>query len=113
MQRGDLYEATLDPVEGSEQGGRRPVLIVSRDSITRNSPVVIVIPASKLENHTKIYPSQLVMKAGHAGLIRDSVLMAEQVRTISKTRLTKYLGHISEAGMGVVAIKLKIAMDLP
>ncbi len=67
MLRGDVFEATLHPVLGSEQGNVGPVLIVSRDAINQSSPVVIAVPFTGLENCPRIYPSQVVVKAGHGG----------------------------------------------
>lgn len=46
MERGEVYDARLDPVEGSEQGGTRPVVIVSRDAINAYSPVVLAVPCT-------------------------------------------------------------------
>ena len=112
MQRGDVFEATLDLVEGSEQGGCRPVVIVSRDAITANSPVVIVVPVSSFANFTRIYPSQSVLAAGAGCLSMRSVAMAEQVRTIAKTRLTRFLGHLPEDALKDLDAKLKIALSL-
>ena len=66
---------------------RRPVVIVSRDAITASSPNVIVLPMFSLENFQKIYPSQTVLRSNDSGLIGDGVVMAEQIRTISETRL--------------------------
>lgn len=112
MQRGDVFEATLDPVEGSEQGGRRPVVVVSRDAINASSPVVIVVPVSSMSNFSRIYPSQSVLGAGTGGLSVQSVVMAEQVRTVAKTRLTRYLGHLTDDALKDVDAKLKIALSL-
>ena len=112
MQRGDVFEATLDPVEGSEQGGRRPVVIVSRDAINAVSPVVIVTPVSSFSNFTKIYPSQTVLQPGVGGLSVKSVAMAEQVRTVAKTRLTRFLGHLPEEAIKDLDAKLKVALNL-
>ncbi len=113
MLRGDVYEASLNPVEGSEPSGARPVLIVSRDAINRSSPVVIAIPFTGLENCPRTYPSQVVVKAGNGGLTKDSVALGEQVRAVAKKRLTKYLGRLSPQLMTQVAVALKIALDLP
>lgn len=112
MQRGDVFEATLDPVEGSEQGGRRPVVIVSRDAITANSPVVIVLPMSSLENFKKVYPSQVVLRSNESGLSRDSVVMADQIRTVSKTRLTRFLAHLQEPAIRKIDEVLKLTLAL-
>jgi mRNA interferase MazF len=113
MLRGDVYEASLNPVEGSEQGGSRPVLVVSRDAINKNSPVVIVIPFTGLEHCPRIYPSQVLVKAGSGGLAKDSVALGEQIRAVAKKRLTKYLGHLPSDLMTQIAVTLKIALDLP
>jgi len=111
--KGDVYEAALDPTEGSEQGGTRPVVIVSRDAINQNSPIVLVVPLSNRENHTRIYPSQVEIRSGDGGLWKDSVAMAEQVRAISKTRLKKALGHLPNAVLVRINAALKIGLDLP
>ena len=113
MLRGDVLEAALNPVLGSEQENIKPVLIVSRDAINQSSPVVIAVPFAGLENCPRIYPSQVVVKAGHGGLTKDSVAMTEQVRAISKKRLGKFLGRLSPEKMAGVSAALKIALDLP
>jgi mRNA interferase MazF len=113
MLRGDVYEASLDPVEGSEQAGFRPVLIVSRDAINKNSPVVIAIPLTGLEHCPHIYPSQVLIRGGVGGLAKDSVALGEQVRAISKKRLCRHMGHIPPGLMTQVSVALKIALDLP
>jgi len=113
MLRGEIYEADLNPVIRSEQGHIRPVLIVSRDAINKASSVVLAAPFTGAENCPRIYPSQVLVRAGNAGLKKDSVLMTEQVRAISKKRLTKYLGTLSPGLMAQVAACLKIALDLP
>ena len=113
MQRGDVFEATLNPVLGSEQGNVRPVLIVSRDAINKSSPVVIAVPFTGLENCPRLYPSQVVVKAGQGGLSKDSVAMTEQVRAISKRRLGKFLGRLSRERMAGISAAMMISLDLP
>ena len=112
MQRGDLYYARLNPAEGSEQEGTRPVVIVSREAINENSPFVIVVPLTDRRNKRRIYPSQVVLKAGEGNLPIDSVALGEQVRAISQTRLAKQIGHLSEHRMSAIEAALKIALDL-
>ena len=67
MRRGDVYQADLSPVQGSEQAGTRPVIIVSRDAINDNSPVVIIVPITGAENKRKIYPTHILLPAGEGG----------------------------------------------
>ncbi len=113
MLRGDVYQASLDPVQGSEQAGPRPVVIVSRDAINQNSPVVVAVPLTGLENCPRVYPSQVLVKAGSGGLAKDSVALGERVRAISKKRLVKYVGHLPSELMTQISVALKIALDLP
>lgn len=113
MLRGDVYWATLHPTKGSEQAGTRPVIVVSRNAINANSPVVIIVPVTGLEHKAKIYPSQVVLKAGDGGLAKDSVALGEQVRAIAKKRLMKQLGHLPPQRLVSLNDALKIAMDLP
>ena len=63
MRRGEVYDARLDPTEGSEQAGTRPVVIVSRDAINAASPVVIVVPCTTYRAGRRLYPSQVVLRA--------------------------------------------------
>lgn len=113
MQRGDVYQADLNPVKGSEQRGTRPVIIVSRDAINDNSPVVIVVPLTGAENKSKRYPTHTLLKAGTGGLTKDSIAIAEQVRAITKTRLRAIMGRLKFEQMNQISAALKIAMDLP
>ena len=111
--RGAVFLARLDPTEGSEQAGQRPVVVVSRDAINQNSPVIIIVPITDWKNKPRIYPSQVVLKAGDGGLAIDSVALGEQVRALSKTRLVKPLGLLSPHSLAAISAALKIALDLP
>jgi mRNA interferase MazF len=113
MRRGDIYQANLNPAQGSEQAGTRPVIIVSRDAINEHSPVIIVVPITGAENKARIYPTHILLKAGDGGLTKDSIAVAEQVRAITKSRLTLNLGHLKLEHMSLISAALKIAMDLP
>jgi mRNA interferase MazF len=113
MRRGEIYLADLNPVQGSEQAGTRPVIIVSRDAINDNSPVVIVVPTTGAEHKPKLYPTHILLKAGEGGLTKDSVAVAEQVRAIAKNRLRTIVGQLRLEHMSLIAAALKIAMDLP
>lgn len=113
MRRGDVYQAELSPTEGSEQAGRRPVIIVSRDAINMASPVVVIVPLTSRVNKRVIYPSQVEMRAGEGGLTADSIVLCEQVRAVSRTRLKKQLGHVSNQRIVQINAAIKIALDLP
>ena len=110
--RGDVFLARLDPTEGSEQAETRPVVVMSRDAISQNSPVVIVVPCTDLRHKTRIYPSHVVIKAGDGGLIKDSVALGEHVRAINSARFVKQLGHLNVQTVAQLGAALKIALDL-
>lgn len=113
MRRGDIYYAKLLPAQGSEQAGTQPVVVVSRDAINENSPVIIVVPLTDRRNKARIYPSQVVLKEGEGNLPMESAALGEQVRAISKAHLGKQLGRLSDASMASLSTALKIALDLP
>lgn len=114
MKRGDIYRADLDPVVGSEQGGIRPVLIVQNDRGNQHSPTVIVAAITTRRKKTTL-PVHVEITAAESGLTRDSVVLTEQVRTLEKTRLTRYLGTLDEDAMKridrALGVSLKIAED--
>ena len=112
MFRGEVYQANLDPIAGSEQGGTRPVLIVSRNALNVNAPIVIVVPLTSRENKRRLYPTHVELSAGEGGLAKDSVALCEQVRAISKNRLMKKIGQLSPQKAALVDAALSIALDL-
>ncbi len=109
MKRGDIYRASLDPVIGSEQGGVRPVLIVQNDMGNLHSPTVIV--AAITTRHKKLQmPTHVPILASECGIRHDSVVLMEQVRTVEKTRLTKYLGTAPPETMRRVDAALRLSL---
>jgi mRNA interferase MazF len=111
--RGDVFMAGLEPVQGSEQGGTRPVVVVSRDALNRSAPIVVVCSITDAANKKKIYPSHVPVAAGAGGLRLDSIVICEQVRAISKTRLRQPLGKFEKTVMTSIDAALKITLDLP
>ena len=112
MERGDVYDARLDPVEGSEQGGTRPVVIVSRDAINAYSPVVLAVPCTTYREGRRVYPTQVLIIAPEGGLSNDSIFMADQVRVLAKSRLLKLRGSLSNDSIKQLNQALSIALDL-
>jgi mRNA interferase MazF len=113
MRRGDVYLARLDPVEGSEQAGNRPVILVSRDANNAASPVVVVVPCTRYQDERRIYPSQVVLRAPEGGLRSDSIALGEQVRAISKRRLAERWGALTTESVSRLTHALSITLDLP
>lgn len=110
--RGDVFSARIDPTEGSEQAGTRPVVVFSRDSINANSPVVVVIPMTDASNVKRIYPSHTHLSKGSGGLKTDSVTKAEQIRAIQVSRFVGYYGRLDKAAMERIeeAVRITLAM---
>ncbi|MDJ0727411.1 MAG: type II toxin-antitoxin system PemK/MazF family toxin [Prochloraceae cyanobacterium] len=112
MIRGEVYDARLDPIEGSEQGGNRPIIIVSRDTINQSSPLIIGVPCTTYRPNRRIYPSQIVIIAPEGGFDKDTIALGEQLRAISKTRLMAKRGNISPQILQQLNRALSIALDL-
>ncbi len=112
MKRGDVYWVRLDPTEGSEQRGTRPAIIVSRNAINLHSPVVVICPLTKAINVTRLYPSDVLIRAPEGGLVVDSVVLTLQVRVVAKSRLETQLGQLTPKTLRQVNHALKITLDL-
>ncbi|MBQ3223583.1 MAG: type II toxin-antitoxin system PemK/MazF family toxin [Clostridia bacterium] len=91
IRRGEIYIAGLDPVVGSEQGGTRPVLVIQNDMGNRYSPTVIVLALTSALGKPML-PTHVHVRAGETGLSRDSIVLAEQMRTLDKRRLRDKIG---------------------
>ena len=107
--RGELYSACLDPVVGSEQGGVRPVLVIQNDVGNRFSPTVIVLAVTGQLNKAKL-PTHVAVSAEGNGLQKDSVVLAEQIRTLDKRRLKERIGSLTPEQMDKVSEALKISL---
>lgn len=111
VKRGDIYYADLSPVVGSEQGGIRPVLIVQNDVGNRYSPTVIAAAITSRINKAKM-PTHIELSAHEYGLMKDSVILLEQIRTIDKQRLREKIGRLDETKMCSVNTALNISFGL-
>jgi len=109
--RGEIYIANLDPVIGSEQGSRRPVLIIQNDVGNQYSPTTIIAAISS-QLSPKIYPTEVRVKAGTGGLTMDSTVLLNQIKTIDKSRLESRIGELNSAMMKKVEEAIKISLGL-
>lgn len=107
--RGEIYYADLSPVVGSEQGGVRPVLIVQNDIGNKFSPTVIVAAITSRIDKAKM-PTHIELGASGHGLIKDSVILLEQIRTIDKKRLRERVGNLLPEDMQRVNDALLISL---
>lgn len=95
VRRGDVFFADLRPVVGSEQGGIRPVLIIQNDMGNRHSPTVICAAITSKMNKAKL-PTHVALEMDKHHMIKDSVILLEQIRTIDKSRLREKVCHLDD-----------------
>ena len=112
IRRGDIFYADLRPVIGSEQGGIRPVLIIQNDVGNRHSPTVICAAITSKMNKAKL-PTHIEIDASSYDIVRDSVILLEQLRTIDEQRLKDKVCHLDERILSQVNRALKISLELP
>ena len=111
VKRGDIFYADLSPVVGSEQGGTRPVLIVQNDTGNRHSPTVIVAAITSKMNKAKL-PTHIEIEADKYDIVKDSVILLEQLRTIDKKRLKDKVGHLEGDILKRVNEALLVSLEL-
>ena len=111
VRRGDIFYADLSPVVGSEQGGIRPVLIIQNDVGNRHSPTVICAAITSRMNKAKL-PTHVEIDAKKDQIVKNSVILLEQVRTIDKQRLKDLVCHLDKEIMNKVDEALKISFEL-
>jgi len=90
----NIFWAELNPVRGSEKSGKRPVLVISSESVNSVLPVVTVIPLTTVKPGRHIYPTEALIPWVESGLPRDSIAMAHQIRSLSKQRLGEQCGSV-------------------
>lgn len=112
IRRGDIFYADLRPVVGSEQGGIRPVLVVQNDTGNKHSPTVIVAAITSKMNKAKL-PTHVEVAAEQYGVVKDSVILLEQVRTIDKSRLKEKVCHLDQEILKRIdqALRVSLALD--
>ena len=112
IKRGQIWYADLSPVRGSEQGGMRPVLIISNDKGNAVSPVVIVAPITSVISKKKL-PTQILIGT-ESGLKYLSMVMCEQIRTIDKSRIIakEPFGEVKPYLMAAIDKALKVSLGV-
>ena len=111
VKRGDIFYADLSPVIGSEQGGVRPVLVVQNDVGNRYSPTVICAAITSQINKAKL-PTHIEIDCQQYMLVKDSVILLEQVRTVDKKRLREKICRLDDGIMRRVDKALLISFGL-
>jgi mRNA interferase MazF len=113
IRRGQIHFASLDPVRGREQAGRRPVLVVSSDAINGLPLVVTVVVGTDAANVSRDYPVNVRVAAAESGLARDTVFLCFQVRSLDHSRLvTPEVGRLPALRMAEVDTALRRVLEL-
>jgi len=110
IKRGDIFFASLNPVVGSEQGDFRPVLVVQNNVGNTHSPTIVVVPITRNLNKNPL-PTHVVIPSS-SGLENDSLALAEQIRTIDRSRIAGYIGHIGGKVQAEIDTALSICVGI-
>lgn len=114
MKRGDVFWADLLPRSGSEQSGRRPVVVVSHDGFNQISTwrSIIVVPLSTSAKQRRHGPTAVPLRKGSAGLRQESVVLCHQVTTLDRGKLTDKIGELSTSALQRIDDGLRVALAL-
>ena len=114
MKRGDIYWALLSPRSGSEQSGRRPVIILSHDAFNQTSAwrSIIVVPLSTSPAQARRGPTVVALSAGTGGLPGDGFAVCHQITTLDRAKLTDKIGELPADIVKQVEQALLAAVDI-
>ena len=112
FRRGEIYFADLDPHYGSEQGGKRPVIVIQNNTGNKFAPTVIVAAVTSKVSKKPNQPTHVLIEQNPA-FCRPSVVLLEQIFTIDKERINSFMGMTSEWEMAQIekALKCSLALD--
>lgn len=108
--RGEIYLANLNPYKGSEQGGKRPVIIIQNDVGNHYSPTVIVAAVTSRFFKKRALPTHVPLD--NEELEKNSLALLEQIRTIDKSRLIRKIGRVPEEKMKEIGAAIHVSLDL-
>ena len=111
IRRGGIYVAALDPVIGRELAKTRPVVVVSNDKNNEFSGTVTILPLTS-KNLKKIYPFEVLLPKGTGDLPKNSKVKADQIRTLDKGRIVKFIGMSQKSDMDQIETAMKVHLAL-
>jgi mRNA interferase MazF len=109
--RGELWWAELPPVTGSEQGGKRPILIIQNDTGNKFSPTIIAAIITSSKTKAKL-PTHVHIPASENGLRKDSIVELEQIKTLDKSCLIERIGFVDEQALEDVNRAILISLGI-
>ena len=112
VKRGDVVDIDFEPIRGHEIGKTRPAVVVQNDIGNRYSPLVIVAPVRGAEHIKRLYPVIVHVQKGDGGLVKDSVVQCDQLKSLDKSRIKKKRGHFPDNIMERVDTALKYSLAL-
>lgn len=114
MKRGEIWQAVLEPRRGSEQRGRRTVLVLMRDNFLRNErwQSIMVVPISSSQAQAGRGPTNVALPAGMGGLALNSVALCHQLTTLDRSKLEQCLGEVPEAQIKQVEAGVLLALGI-
>jgi len=114
LKRGEIYWATLSPRSGSEQSGRRPVIILSHDAFNQTPGwrSIIVVPVSTSATQARRGPTVVELSAGTGDLPHESYAVCHQITTLDRAKLTDKIGALSPDILALVEQALLAAVDI-
>lgn len=111
IRRGNLYWVNLNPVKGSEQAGRRPVVVIQNDIGNEYASTTLIAPLTSTE-FLKQYPTNVFIPKNTAGLKFDSTVLLSQIRVIDKTRLESFIGQVPLSLMKKIDSAIKVSLSV-
>lgn len=119
IKRGGIYLVNLNPIEGREQAGRRPVLVISSDAINKQPLVVSIVVGTDARNVPRDYPTNVRVPSSETGLPKDTVFLCFQIRSLDpkrfydpNTKQPKLIGSMPSNRMKEVAEALKLVFEI-
>lgn len=111
IKRGDIILVDLEPVRGSEQGGKRPSVVIQNNVGNKYSPLTIIAPITSRQ-FSKNFPTNVKLRREDSYLDKDSVILLNQIKTIDKSRILKKLCSLDSFIMNKVDLAIKISLGL-
>ena len=111
ISRGGIYLAALDPVVRRELSKTRPVVVVSNDKNNQFSGTVTILPVTS-KNIRKVYPFEVSLDKGAGNLPKDSKVKADQIRTLDKSRIVKFIGMLEQDHIAQIEEAMKVHLAL-
>lgn len=113
VKRGEIYFVNLNPVQGREQSGQRPVVVISADSINRLPLVVTVVVGTKGSNIPQNYPTNVRVSIAESGLPMETVFLCFQIRSLDAVRFPQSsAGRLSDSAMKRIEDAVRYCLGL-